>query len=375
MIDDAAVDDLIRHAVDPAASPESLVAPVNAAFAALSPNDCAAAEAVIGRLAEEVIDAPTRPDVAGRIALVCGALVERGLNPAIAIDPILNRIELQIAPEAVALVAACREAARDDPAPAATDDSAQDAEGKEPVDPIDRYGEQIAAIMPSEARCFEALEPFSLAAVAMLARSVEARKASWSRTSLRRSLDELGGQYGHAGFLWSMMQVLDDELIVVLHPAQGKGYRVRISGLGDNFQLHTLLADSLIGRFSDRWLRGRRPDRAEVEAARNGPTREDGPPSRGSFNLWTWRGLKADGILRDAMSCSAHWIWNEGVPADIPPFEGTRIVLLGPPPYERSWTTGRKFPAMTGDLRVDKFLTTDEQRGILGRIAAAAPAD
>ena len=375
MIDDAAIDELIRHAVDPAASPESLVAPVNAVFATLSPNDRAAAEAVIGRLAEEVIDAPTRPDVAGRIALVCGALIERGLNPEIAIGPILNRIELQVAPEAVAFVAACREAAKDNPAAGATDEPAQDGEGKEQVDPIEQYGEQITAIMPSEASCFQALEPFSMAAVAMLARSIEARKATWSRTSLRRSLDELGGQYGHAGFLWTMMQVLDDEPIVVLHPAQGKGYRVRISGLGDNFQLHTLLADTLIGRFFDRWLRGRRPDRAEVEAARNGPIREDGPPSRGSFNLWTWRGLKPDRTLRDAMSGSAHWIWNEGVPADIPPFEGTRVVLLGPPPYERSWTTGRKFPAMAGDLRVESVLTTDEQRDLLGRIAAAVPAD
>ncbi len=34
-----------------------------------------------------------------------------------------------------------------------------------------------------------------------------------------------------------MMQVLDDEPILVLHPGKGKGYRVRISGLADNFQL------------------------------------------------------------------------------------------------------------------------------------------
>jgi hypothetical protein len=129
-----------------------------------------------------------------------------------------------------------------------------------------------------------------------------------------------------------MMQVLDDEPIVVLHPGEGKGFRVRLSGLADNFQLHTLLADALIGQFPGRWLRGARPARAEVAAARDGAVREGCPGAHGAFNLWTWRGLKADGTLRDPMSGSSHWIWNEGVPADIPSFDGERVVLLGPPP-------------------------------------------
>ena len=100
---------------------------------------------------------------------------------------------------------------------------------------------------------------------------------------------------------------------VVLDPAQGKGYRVRISGLADNFQLHTLLADALIGRFSNRWLRGRRPSRAEVATARDGPIHERGPSAYGSFNLWAWRGLTAEGKLRNPMAGRAYWIWNEGV--------------------------------------------------------------
>jgi hypothetical protein len=169
--------------------------------------------------------------------------------------------------------------------------------------------------------------------------------------------------------------VLDDEPIVVLHPGQGKGYRVRISGLADNFQLHTLLADALIGRFPGRWLRGRRPSRAEVVAARDGAVHEDAPPAQGAFNLWTWRGLKPDGTLRDSFAGRAHWIWNEGVPADIPPFEGTRVALLGPPPYPRGWTAGRRFPSMVGDLRVEGVLTRGEVRDLLGRIAVSAPAE
>jgi hypothetical protein len=376
MGDDSAVDELIRRAADPAISSESLRDAIGPALEPLSPDDRPGAEAVLRRLAEEIIDAPTRPDVAGTIALCCGALVESGLDPTVALGPILDRLERQIAPDAIAFVAACRPAAEDEPPPSPPegDETEQEGDDRERTDPVERHGERIAALMPTGAQSFHALEPFSLAAIAMLARSAEARKASWSRTALRASLDELGGQYGYAGLLWVMMRVLDDEPLVVLHPEQGKGYRVRISGLADNFQLHTLLADALIGRFSRRWLRGRRPGQAAVAAASDGPIREGAPHTRGAFTLWTWRGLKPDGTLRDPRSGSAHRIGNEGVPADIPPFEGLRVVLLGPPPCERSWSPNRKFPALVGDLRVERILTPDEIRDLLGRISGAAAA-
>jgi len=377
MGDWTAIDDLIRRASDPTASTESLQDAIGPVLATLSPGDRVGAEAVLRRLAEGVVDAPTRPDLAGTVAMFCGALVERGLGPTIAIGPILDRIERQIAPDAIAFVAACFQAAQDDPSPTPNEGDALGpaAEPNDPPDPVDQHGERIAAQMPREAQSFEALSPFSMAAVAMLSRSIEARKASQSRRALRAALDELGGQYGHAGFLWVMMQVLDDEPIVVLHPGEEKGVRVRISGLADNFQLHTLLADALIGRFPGRWLRGTRPARAEATLARNGPVGEGGPVAHGAFNLWTWRGLKADGTLPNPMSDSSHWIWNEGVPADIPPFEGERVVLLGPAPYPRSWTAGRRFPSMVGDLRVERVLTRGEVRDLLGRITTSAPAE
>lgn len=378
MDDDSAVDELIRRANDPASSRESIHEAIGPAFSSLAPGDRPGAEAVLRRLADDVIDTPNRPEAAGIVALCCGALVERGLGPTIALGQILDRLERQIAPEAIAFVAACHQAAEDDPPPSLPSDgddpeqSGDPGEQPERPDPIEEHGERIAALVPSEASSFRALDPFSQAAVAMLARSEGARKDSRSRSSLRASLDQLGGQYGHAGFLWVMMQVLDDEPVLVLHPGEGKGYRVRISGLADNFQLHTLLADALIGRFPGRWLRGRRPSRQEVAAAGDGEVPEGLPHARGAFNLWTWRGLEADGSLPGGIEGSAHWVWNEGVPADIPTFEGVRTVLLGPPPYERSWTASRKFPAMAGRLSVESILGSGEVRDLLRRIAAAS---
>ena len=371
MGDDSAIDELIRRASDPAVSSESLREAIGPALATLSPDDRPGAEAMLRRLAEEVIDAPTRPDVAGTIALCCGTLVERGLDPTIALGPILDRLESQIAPEAIAFVAACRQAAEDDRRHRPKDEPEQEEGEEEQTDPVERHGERIAALMPTEAQSFHALERISLAAIAMLGRSVEARKASWSRTALRASLDELGGQYGYAGLLWMMMQVLDDEPIVVLHPPR-EGLPGANLGAG-----RQLPAAHPAGRRVDRPVLEPLAPRPAPGAGRGRRSPATGrsartlPPAHGSFNLWTWRGLKPDGTLPDVMSDSA------------PTGSGTRVC---PPTSRRSrargscfsgrrpmalWNAIRKFPAMPGDLRVEQILTPDEVRDLLGRIAAA----
>jgi len=54
-------------------------------------------------------------------------------------------------------------------------------------------------------------------------------------------------QIDHAYWLHGLIQVLDDEPLLVLDRPGSRGYEVTISGIGDNFQLHTLLAAALIG--------------------------------------------------------------------------------------------------------------------------------
>jgi hypothetical protein len=75
-----------------------------------------------------------------------------------------------------------------------------------------------------------------------------------------------------------------------------------ISGIGDNFQLHTLLAATLIGDPARGLIPGTPPHPAWFAAATDG---EMAPPGgiRGQFNL---------------VDATGEWIWNEGRPADIP---------------------------------------------------------
>ncbi|WP_232542874.1 hypothetical protein [Streptomyces sp. QHH-9511] len=93
------------------------------------------------------------------------------------------------------------------------------------------------------------------------------------------------------------------------------GFKVRIGGIGDNFQLHTLLAHVLVGgghvpgtalSTESVWLA------TEPEPARQ---RTDAVAT-GALEL-----LAADGER----------IWNEELPDDIPVVEGYRLLGPGPP--------------------------------------------
>jgi hypothetical protein len=180
---------------------------------------------------------------------------------------------------------------------------------------------------------------------------------------------------GFVEFLRKLLQVLDDEEMVVLHPQLRRGYRIQISGIGDNFQLHTLLADALIGDPAQGRLPGQRINPHVAALAKDAPftVEEMGgvPSAEGRFNLVNWHGLQPDETLPEGIQQGAakHWIWNEGIPADITPFEGQRVILLSPPPYSRAWNAGRIFPSMRADLHVLEILSPESVRQWLRRIA------
>jgi len=162
-----------------------------------------------------------------------------------------------------------------------------------------------------------------------------------------------------------MLQVLDDEKIIILHPKEKKGYDVSISGISDNFQLTFLLMKHLIGDSKKGYLSKSIFDENDFEVAMATSSQSNDSESIiGLFNLWNWKGLCLEGFLpegKDAMGDNIeHWIWGEGIPKDIVPFEGTRVVLLGKPPYKRSFTSSKIFPNMEPTFTVNKILSENE---------------
>jgi hypothetical protein len=173
----------------------------------------------------------------------------------------------------------------------------------------------------------------------------EVRAALPERQRLMAAAEPVRQQISAAHWLYGLLLVLDDEPLTVLHRPTGRGYHVAISGIGDNFQLHTLLAARLIGDEAEGMLPGQPPTAAMIAAATDGSDLTPAGGLTGQFNL-------VDGY--------GQWIWNEGRPADIPRLEGERVVVLDPPPYPRTWNAGRAYPLMHPALTVHRTLTADE---------------
>lgn len=175
--------------------------------------------------------------------------------------------------------------------------------------------------------------------VLFLAQRKDVRAILPRRAELLAAVEASAEDLSTAHWLRGLLLVLDDEPLIVLHRATSQGWRCTISGIGDNFQLHTLLA----GQFAAA-VGAKPPTPAELAAA-------------GTGELQPKAGITGTFNLVDAFGA---WIWNEGRPADIPRCDGIRVVVLDPPAYARSWNAGRAYPLMVPSLTVDARLSVDE---------------
>jgi hypothetical protein len=196
-------------------------------------------------------------------------------------------------------------------------------------------------------------------AMACLSRSPDLRATLPQKEALLEHTLRYSERYG---FLGKMIRVLDQEPLVVLHPSTSRGFRFVMSGIADNFQLHTLLLAALAGKRKND-IPGKRPSARAIAAA------EGGDPSNAAvesdWQLANWFALREGGAI-DTKDYDKSWIWNEGVPADIALFEGTRVVLVGPSTIHRSWSSGRVFSGMHGKLDRHGPMARDEVDDLLG---------
>ena len=307
----------------------------------------------------------------GEIGQFMGSIVETGGNPRIGIAALMGRL-----PEVLDLAGSFLRACRTGVPPE-----------EKPAESVQNRGREAAEHFPREARAFESLPGFCLGVIALLSRSPESRKQYCGNVALLRASAALSGVSNPAGFLRKMLQVLDDEALVIVEPERQRGWRVRIRGIADNFQLHTLLAGALIGPEEEGCLSalvgvvrdgrtekaGRPLDEHAVGLARNLPCTAQEMTIWSQMQLWTWQALQPDETLPEnpLRSPDEFIVWNEGVPADIPAFEGERTLLVSSVPISRTWIAGRIFHGMHGDLTLEATLTRDDVASLVHCLAVA----
>ncbi|WP_395294935.1 hypothetical protein ACF9IK_16375 [Kitasatospora hibisci] len=303
--------------------------------------------AVGPRLAAQLADSP--PFERAHLAMMVGACVERGADPVACADQVLAGLREALT-GALLLVERWKETGGGElPDPEADSPGHAHARIADPDDP-DAWPAHRAVIG------WWTLHLWQMASFAVYTHAAVRTSARSSGVTdvLAELIERYGDDHHDLKGLLYLMKTLDDEPLLVLDRPSGTGYLVRMDGLTDNFQLHTLLAELLIGGGH---LPGTRPDPEVVALSRTAEV--DGRrrvTALGAFNL-----LAPDGL----------WIWNEGTPADIPVVDGVRTLVLDPQPYERSWSAGRFIQQVPGDLRLERVLAPAEAAA---KLAAAAPA-
>lgn len=303
---------------------------------------------------------------------IIGALLEMGFDPATVEEPLVRELHEALV-LAAGLADACNEAISAHPASEDAEDDEdgedgeEDGDEEEEDDPFEVERERLAALMPEEARAWDALELASYPGVVLFSVSAAARGRA---ERLRGPAARLAPHHAPVEWLELILSVLHDEPVLVIEPSTRRGIVGRISGVADNFQFQTLLMDAF-----PRGLLSRPRVAPEAVAVARG----EGPEEidlyvPGTWNMYIWAAVTPRLELPDPgnFSMQGYWIWGEGRPEDIPVFEGHRVMLLGPQSYPRNWYAQRAFEHLKANLRVDAKLSKGEVDGWLTRMARAA---
>jgi hypothetical protein len=240
----------------------------------------------------------TDPFRGSALAISCGTLVEFGADPAVLAPHLLAEL-----PRHLALAARLRQRARtapNDPAALLADD-------------------------PDGFRSAQGLTYFLLATMAVLCRGASFRQLARANPEITAGIAALRTAHREANFVAQVLDFTDGMELLVLVPEKELGFRVALEAVNFNFHLFTLLQAALIG---GEYLPGDPPSDDVVAVATGAAPHRHLLSDHAQFHFYTWQGLLPDGSLA-AMNLDT-WVPGEARPSEIPEFEGSRIVLIGP---------------------------------------------
>lgn len=300
------------------------------------------------------------------VLTLAGSAVEHGADPGPLVAPTIEFLR-RATPLALAFHRAC--APRDLP------------DGDDGHEAFDRAAQQQAARLAGPAAAWEAVADLLAPLIAVLAASPDARAQG---RVLADDLHEIGRYNDAASWLAPMLRVLHREPLLVIEPGTGLGLVGTMSGISINFQLQVLLMDVFphpeaggtlqsLARRPGGGSAQRRVSQEAADIARGNVAEQTGEVVAGSWNLFAWSAVQATGSLPDGQGpdATSHWIWHEGVPADIPLFEGYRVVLLGKASYARQFKAQRDFLGLRADVEVERLLAGGEAAAWVERFRRA----
>lgn len=236
---------------------------------------------------------------------------------------------------------------------------------------IDRHGPAVRSHHPQSAEAWYALPEAVESAIALLCRSIEARRVARILPGLRPTLAKLPPQMPEVSRLLKVLEVLDDAVVLVLHPSQRRGFRVLVQGVASLDQFQTLLTAAIVGDPAQGWLAGPRPAPALVAVAGGEDAHVASQPliDTASFQMLTYEAIAADGSIRNGLAGLSAWLGGDASPRSIPLVENLRVVVLTEPPLVRSWVVEAPFPQLRAEVRCLEVLSPSQTDAWRTRLA------
>lgn len=229
----------------------------------------------------------------------------------------------------------------------------------------------VARKFPREATAWASLRELTDDTLTILAGSIEARRAARVIPGLGQTMEQLAPHHRGCAQVAQMLRVPDDLIVTVLHPIARRGWRFRMQGITDLAQFQILLADAVTGAagISPR----SRPDARVVSAYRDGAVDPEAEIATACFQMYRLEALQAGGTLPARFQDTQTWLWGHECPTAISERDGERILLIGDPPYPRTWPIERRLPMLMGELQLLEAFRPEVAADHLRKLAGTAP--
>ncbi len=235
---------------------------------------------------------------------------------------------------------------------------------------LETAGANVAESHPRDAAAWKSMPSRCLAAVACLTRSRSLRRKVRENGKIKKAAAPLADAVAEVAFLVQVVEILDDEPLVVLHPQHRAGFRVVTRDVATNAELLVLLADALIGSSKKGLLPGSRPSARAIAMVKN----EAGGKGKPAVVTPPWDLLAWDEGATDPRE-HHHGLSLDGIPADIPRLRKERVVVLREPDHAHALELEPTFVALRPALRVAERLEADEVARFLDQVEGGrAPA-
>ncbi len=330
---------------------------VDAVLRAFDPKDSKGTAAALAALGKGVKASQGR--AAQVLLLALGALVESGATPEAAWPAIEH-----------GLVATLDGAARYAQACLArVDHLSLDEAVKTEREPVKKK-------LPKETGAWDLLRSRCMAATACLTRSPKLRAKVRASGKLMKAADPLVDFVDEVTAFSRVLRLVHDEPLLVIHPGQRNGWRFTMRDLSTTTELYVLLLDAIVGDPKKGLLAAKRPNPKAVVTVKD----PDKAPKKTAmldvpFHTVAWTALLPDGTLPDPKSEDVehhNWVWLEGVPGEIPPFEGERVILLQGPVMKRDVEVPVPYDALFPTLEPRGKVSRAEVDRLLAKMTLAS---